>query len=232
MIAALFHDSGYIRRRSETATLNGAEFTGFHVSRSAEFLRSYLPQIGLASQVPVATQVVHFTGYEMSLDDIELDDPKDSLMGHLLGTADLMAQMADRCYLEKCRDRLYAEFVLAGVATRPVGSAAKIQYESGIDLLRQTPGFFRLSAKERLESKFNRAYRYAEAICDGRNPYFEAVEQNLAHLDRVIEDEDWEKLRRQPPCFTVLDEPLKHVSGLVSRYLARFRMPSATPAPA
>ena len=230
LIAALFHDSGYIRRRSETAILNGAEFTGFHVSRSAEFLRTYMPQIGLVNQAPIAAQVVHFTGYEMSLDDIELDDPKDSLMGHLLGTADLMAQMADRCYLEKCRDRLYAEFVLAGVATRAVASQTKIQYESGIDLLRQTPEFFRLFARERLEKKFNRAYRYMEAVCDGRNPYFEAVEQNLAHLDRVIDADEWEKLRRQPPCFTVLAEPLAHVSGLVSRYLARFMMPAAVPA--
>jgi hypothetical protein len=232
MIAALFHDSGYIRRRSEGAVLNGAEFTGFHVTRSAEFLRGYLPQIGLANQVPIAAQVVHFTGYEMSLDDIELDDPKDSLMGHLLGTSDLMAQMADRCYLEKCRDRLYAEFVLAGVATRSVAAEAKIQYESGIDLLRQTPGFFRLSVRDRLENKFNRAFRYTETMCGGRNPYFESMEQNLAHLDRVIEDEDWTRLRRQPPCFTVLEEPLKHVSGLVSRYLARFRMPIASAVPA
>jgi hypothetical protein len=228
LIAALFHDSGYIRRRSETAILNGAEFTGHHVSRSAEFLRGYLPLIGLGDQAAVAAQVVHFTGYEMSLDDIELDDPKDSLMGHLLGTADLMAQMADRCYLEKCRDRLYAEFVLAGVATRPGPSG--IQYESGIDLLRQTPGFFRLSARERLDTKFNRAYRYIEAVCDARNPYFEAMEQNLGHLDRVIGADDWTKLRRQPPCFTVLAEPLQHVSGLVSRYLARFSMPAAAPA--
>jgi hypothetical protein len=228
LIAALFHDSGYIRRASETKVLNGAEFTGYHVSRSAAFLRSYLPQIGLGDQAGIAAQVVHFTGYEMSLDDIELEDPKDALMGHLLGTADLMAQMADRCYLEKCRDRLYAEFVLAGVATRP--AADKIQYESGVDLLRQTPGFFRDSVRERLERKFNRAYRYIEAICDGRNPYFEAIEQNLAHLDRVIEQEDWQKLRREPPCFTVLPEPLQHVSGLVSRYLARFALTPAVAA--
>ncbi len=226
LITALFHDSGYIRRRSESTILNGAEFTGHHVSRSADFLRSYLPRIGLGEQAAIAAQVVHFTGYEMSLDDIELDDPKDSLMGHLLGTADLMAQMADRCYLEKCRDRLYAEFVLAGVATRPVVAEHKVQYESGIDLLRQTPGFFRLSVRQRLESKFNRAYRYIEAVCDGRNPYFEAIEQNLAHLDRVIEAESWQMLRRQPPCFTVMEHPLQHVSGLVSRVLARVAMPA------
>ena len=43
-------------------------------------------------------------------------DPRDRKLGHLLGTADLIAQMADRCYLEKCRDRLYPEFVLGGIA--------------------------------------------------------------------------------------------------------------------
>lgn len=232
LIAALFHDAGYIRRRSETAIVNGAEFTGQHVTRSAEFLRSYLPRIGLSEYVGIATRVVHFTGYEMSLDDIELDDPKDSMMGHLLGTGDLLAQMADRCYLEKCRDRLYAEFVLAGVATTHTDSPQGIQYTSGIDLLRKTPGFFHQSARSRLEQKFNRAFRYMEIMCDGRNPYFEATEQNLAHLERVIAEEDWGQLRREPPCFTVLTEPLRHVSGLVSRYLARFALPASLSATA
>ena len=60
--------------------------------------------------------IVHFTGYELDLDMIELDDPRDIICGHLIGTADMIAQMADRCYLEKCRDRLYKEFVLGGVA--------------------------------------------------------------------------------------------------------------------
>jgi hypothetical protein len=222
LITALFHDSGYIRRRSETRVLNGAEFTGHHVSRSAAFLGSYLPRIGLAERAPSAMQIVHFTGYEIELDDIELDDPLDSLVGHLLGSADLMAQMADRCYLEKCRDRLYAEFVLAGFATQRAAGQDKIQYESGTDLLRQSPGFYRHSALERLEKNFNHAYRYVEPLFGGRNPYMEAVERNQAYLERVIREEAWESLRREPPCFTVLDKPLEYVSGLVTRYLVRY----------
>lgn len=230
LVAALFHDAGYIRRRSEEGVLNGAEFTGQHVSRSAAFLRGYLPKIGLGLQADIAARVVHFTGYEMSVDDIELEEPKDALMGHLLGTADLMAQMADRCYLEKCRDRLYAEFVLAGVATRPAPDGHGRQYASGIDLLRQTPGFFRHAVRNRLDHKFNRVYRYIEAVCHGRNPYFEAIEQNMTHLERLIRSEDWQQLRRQPPCFTALEQPLQHVGGLVSRYLARLEVPVASPA--
>jgi hypothetical protein len=136
-------------------------------------------------------------------------------------TADLMAQMADRCYLEKCRDRLYAEFVLAGVATRPLAGQNRVQYESGTDLLRQTPGFIRSAAMDRLDRKFNRAYACVELLFGGFNPYMTAIERNLTFLDGLIRDEAWQHLRRQPPCFTALDNPLERVSGLVTRYLAR-----------
>ena len=100
----------------DTQHRNGAEFTRTHVMRGANFLARYLPGIGLANWVPVATQVVHFTGYEVPFKDIRLDDMRDRRVGHLLGTADMLAQMSDRCYLEKCRDRLYPEFVIGGVA--------------------------------------------------------------------------------------------------------------------
>jgi hypothetical protein len=119
IITALFHDSGYIRHKERDGDfINGAEFTLYHVTRSANFLRRYLPELGLAKDAGVASMIVHFTGYEVDLDDIELDDPRDVICGHLLGTADMIAQMADRCYLEKCRDRLYKEFVVGGVCCR------------------------------------------------------------------------------------------------------------------
>lgn len=221
LITALFHDAGYIRRQTEANILNGAEFTGHHVSRSAEFLGQYLPRIGLGERAAAAMKIVHFTGYEMDIDDIELENPRDSQLGYLLGSADLMAQMSDRCYLEKCRDRLYAEFVLAGVATRPARDGRRVQYESGNDLLRQTPGFFHTSAMDRLERKFHRAYTFVETLFGGQNPYMAAVEHNLAFLDGVIRDDAWQHLRRQPPCFTALERPLEYVSGLVTRYLVR-----------
>lgn len=229
LIVALFHDSGYIRQSKEPPRSNGAEFTTWHVSRSAEYLRNYLPRIGLGRWVGVATRIVHFTGYELNIDDLELEDPRDSLIGHLLGTADLTAQMADRCYLEKCRDRLYSEFVLAGVA---IGKDEEhqfepIRYASGIDLLRKTPDFYAHMALKRLNGKFNRAYRYVEVLYDGRNPYFEFIDRNIEYLQRVIERNEWNMLRRKPPCFTALDNPLKSVSALVSRKLADIHAPAS-----
>ena len=228
LICALFHDSGYIRRVGERHR-NGAEFTPYHIARSAEFLAGYLPGIGLGQWVPVARQVVHFTGYEISLDEIELDDPKDSTVGHLLGTADMLAQMADRCYLEKCRDRLYGEFVLAGIAVEQKSPRERVvRYSSGADLLRQTPGFWELSARARLEKSFNRAYRNVEPLFGGQNPYLLAIDHNLRHLNRLLEADDTGALRRKPPVFTVLPNPAETVGALVSRHLAGLNSPAAS----
>jgi len=75
VVTALFHDSGYLRHReNDRGHSSGAEFTLSHVSRSARFIDRYLPRIGLDDLSPVATQVVHFTGYEVNVDRIELDD--------------------------------------------------------------------------------------------------------------------------------------------------------------
>ena len=71
IITSLFHDSGYIRHEIRDRDFtNGAEFTLYHVSRSADFLRRYLPELGLARDVGVASMIVHFTGYELDLDHI------------------------------------------------------------------------------------------------------------------------------------------------------------------
>jgi len=224
IITALFHDSGYIRHDERDADFaNGAEFTLYHVSRSADFLRRYLPEHGMAKDVAVSSMIVHFTGYELELDKIELDDPRDIICGHLIGTADLMAQMADRCYLEKCRDRLYKEFVLGGVAVENASPGEyMVRYKSGQDLLQKTPVFYQQVMRDRLHRKFNRVYRYIEVLYDGQNPYIEAIASNISHLVRVIESGDWTLLRRQPPLFVGITEAASELEMLVSRQLASF----------
>ncbi len=216
LVTSLFHDAGYIRESTDHQHRNGAEFTLYHVTRSARFLARYLPQVGLEDWVPIATRVVHFTGYEIKLSQIELSDPRDRRLGCLLGTADIIAQMADRCYLEKCRDRLYPEFVLGGVAAATgTDGALQVRYSSGLDLLRQTPQFVRDTRKERLEGEFEHAYRYLEVLFDGSNPYLEAIDRNLEFLNRVLRTERWPLLRRNPPLFTVAGGEMPEVRGLM-----------------
>ena len=220
IVVALFHDAGYIRQTDDTMHRNGAEFTRTHVGRSAQFLARYLPTLGLADWVPVATQIVHFTGYEVPFDQIRLDDPRDRKVGHLVGTADMMAQMAYRCYLEKCRDRLYPEFVLGGVAvSRGNEGELKVIYGSGLDVLRSTPEFVAETMRTRLDGEFSGAYRYIEALYGGRNPYMEAIDASLVYLKQILQSQRWSMLRRTPPCFTWEKNPLQNMRTLVIDHL-------------
>lgn len=219
LVTSLFHDAGYIRETSDHKHRNGAEFTLQHVTRSAKFLARYLPTLGMSDWVPIATRIVHFTGYEVQFDQIHLSEPEDRKIGHFLGTADLIAQMADRCYLEKCRDRLYPEFVLGGVATPYNPRALQIKYSSGLDVLRQTPKFVEDVHRQRLDGEFAGAYRYLEVIFDGRNPYMEAIRQNIDYLAMILRGENWPLLRRDPPCFTFQPQPLQNIRHLMLGHL-------------
>jgi hypothetical protein len=216
LVTSLFHDAGYIREFDDRLHRNGAEFTLYHVTRSARFLARFLPSIGMESWVPVSTRIVHFTGYEIKLSQIQLADSRDRKCGHLLGTADLIAQMADRCYLEKCRDRLYPEFVLGGIAAAPGSDGTmQVRYSSGLDLLRQTPQFIRETRAGRLNGEFEHAYRFAEPLFGGKNPYLEAIDRNVEYLQRILRAERWRMLRRNPPLFTSERDQLGLVRGLM-----------------
>jgi hypothetical protein len=216
LVTSLFHDAGYIREFDDRQHHNGAEFTLYHVTRSARFLARFLPSIDMSAWIPISTRIVHFTGYEIKLSQIQLADERDRKLGYMLGTADLIAQMADRCYLEKCRDRLYPEFVLGGIAAAPGSDGTlQVRYSSGLDLLRQTPRFVRETRAVRLNGEFEHAYRFLEPLFEGKNPYLEAIDRNLDYLQRILRVERWRLLRRNPPLFTSEEDQLGQVRGLM-----------------
>jgi len=206
VVAALFHDSGYIVEERDIAHRFGAEYTLIHVSRSAELLSRYLPRIGLADYIDVATEIVHYTGYERPFDTIKLADRRDQVLGFMLGTADLIAQMSDRLYLEKCRDFLFEEFVHAGIAHEALPDGRiRVNYDSPADLLYKTREFFQEIALPRLDEAFEGVYRFAGAHFSGNNLYIDEIALNFAHLANVIEKRDVSLLRRQ--CTTLSVRP-------------------------
>jgi hypothetical protein len=197
VIVALLHDSGYLKRASEAHIENGAVFTKIHVSRSADFLMRYLPQLGYAEEAGAAAKLVHFTGYEMDIDEILLHDPKDRLLGCLVGTADLLGQMSDRMYLEKCREFLYPEFVWGRVARETLSDGREtVRYASPDALMLQTPGFYEYVARARMQTKLGGADRFAEAHFDGLNLYQSEIDRNMRFLKSAIEKADLKRLRR------------------------------------
>lgn len=197
IIISLFHDAGYVRRIADRRHGNGAAYTDRHVTRSGKFLAGFLPEIGMGEMIPLTRRLVHFTGYEMAVPAIPLRDPVQRTLGKLLGSADLLAQMSDRCYLEKCRDRLYPEFVAAGLAGN---RAVHGPYRSPEELIFKTPQFFTHVLHERLENVLKGVHSYARVyFLPQKDLYRDAIEGNLSYLQRVVEARDISMLRRNPP---------------------------------
>jgi hypothetical protein len=156
----------------------------------------------------MASRVVHFTGYEMDVDDIKVSDPKDRLIGHMVGTADLIGQMSDRMYLEKCREFLYREFVLGSIARETLPDGREIvRYTSPEDLIYKTPGFYEYVARDRINRKLGAADRYAEAHFDGPSLYQVEIDANFRFLRDAIERADLNRLRRA--CYSLSNRQSK-----------------------
>jgi hypothetical protein len=197
VLVALLHDSGYLKRSSESHVENGAEFTKVHVSRSADFISTYLPKIGFEAETPLAARLVHFTGYEMEIEDIRVEQPKDHLVGCMVGTADLIGQMSDRMYLEKCREFLYREFVVGKVAREHLPDGKEVvRFSSPEDLILKTPGFYEYVARARIDGKLGGVERYIASHFDGPDLYQTEIERNMDFLRRAIETSDLGRLRR------------------------------------
>ncbi|MDH4173232.1 MAG: hypothetical protein OEZ09_13515 [Betaproteobacteria bacterium] len=190
VIGALFHDVGYLRRRSDRRHAHGAEYTLTHVGRSAQFLHEYLRGTDLTRYAPVAAGIVHYTGHERRAETIRVDGELPRRIGQMLGTADLIAQMADRCYIEKRRDRLYPELLAGGIAARLFRSAG--------ELVRRTHAF-QVGAMRRLDLQLARAYEYAGRHFGGQNLYLDAMQQNAGHARLLLRVGEDGRLRRAPP---------------------------------
>jgi hypothetical protein len=190
VMCALFHDVGYVRRRGDRRHRNGAEYVLTRVSRSAAFLYEYLREAGLARYANAAAALVHFTGQERPPEAIRLDHALLRRIGQMLGSADILAQMSDRCYLEKCRDRLYPELVSGGVA--------RGRFRCGEDLVRATPALF-IGAAKRLDLHLARAHEYAARHFGGQNLYVEQIHKNVRHARVVADAALGGLLRRRPP---------------------------------
>jgi hypothetical protein len=199
-LAALFHDFGYLRRRHDHMHRYGAEYTLIHVSRGATFLRRYVRALGLGEELAhLAATLVHFTGYERHAETIRMAGTLPRRIGQMLGTADIIAQMSDRCYLEKCRDRLFPEFLLGRLAGEASGAKRTLPvFASGEELVHRTPGFYQ-GATKRLNLQLARSYEYAARHFSGANLYLEEMEKNVRYAERVAHAEIGSLLRRQPP---------------------------------
>lgn len=189
ILLALFHDIGLLRRDTE-APLWGAVLTPIHEERGVEFMQAYLPGTTLGalvgeSRLIMATKLVYTMPDEWPMPERRL--------ASLLATADLVSQVSDRCYLEKCRDFLFLEFSAFGLAGRPDSA-----YPDQRTLLEKTPEFIERYVHQRLDGEFMGMRRYLRAHAAGADPWSEGIERNLAYLKTLLDGNCLERLRRVP----------------------------------
>jgi hypothetical protein len=185
LTAALFHDSGYIQGDDDQEG-TGAKYTLVHVERSAVFMEKYFHQVGLPLRdLNYCQCCVRCTGLEVKIGGIPFESAHHQAVGWMLGTADLLGQMADHTYLERL-PFLYQEFKEAHVPG----------FETELDLLKKTPAFWEFT-QFRMASELGNVARYMrdhfrEWWGLNRDLNRETIEENIAYLKFVLEHHESE----------------------------------------
>jgi hypothetical protein len=128
LFAALFHDIGFIQEAWDTEG-TGAKYATTHVQRGITFVDKYLSNRDIEVDATLCARIIRFTDLTPEHSP-ETGEQEPDLLGKVLASADLMAQMADRDYLSKL-PLLYAEFVEGGIGG----------FVDEYDMVRNTLGF-------------------------------------------------------------------------------------------
>jgi len=180
LICALFHDAGLIQTEDDHEG-TGAKFTLGHEERSIVFIKNYLVQNHLyESYSDDCAHIIGCTITALSPGDIPFRSKETELIGKILGSADLLAQMADRLYLEKLL-YLYEEFEEGQIPG----------FESEFDLLKKTGWFYRNVAQKRLDMALGRVsalmrLHFNKRFGEDRDYYQENIQKNIKYLQDVI----------------------------------------------
>ncbi len=179
LAAALLHDTGYIQTIDDTEG-TGAKYTLTHVDRSIEFTRLYfLEQAISEDDFLFCRNCLLCTGVRASVAELHFRSNEEKRVGQMLGSADLLGQMADRKYLEKLLF-LFHEFQEGDVPG----------YDNELDLLQKTLDFNR-GTEIRLIEELGNAHLFMRPHfftrwgldCDF---YRQAINRNMAYIRQVL----------------------------------------------
>lgn len=179
MLAALMHDIGYAMTLDDQ-TGTGAQYTRIHVDRGVQFMRDYITGRQLPETwLQPLEYMIRSTDHMRDFAQIPFPDARTRLLGQIVGTADLVGQMADQTYLEKLL-YLYLEFKEASLGN----------YKDTHDLLRKTSQFnevIRHKLDDELESRYAKlTFHFKKSLGIERNFYLESMERNIAYLEQAL----------------------------------------------
>lgn len=196
VIASYFHDTGLIKEKGDHEG-TGAKHTIGHEQRSINFVTQYLSAHDYSSEdVKMCTDAIRATALSTPLSKIDFSSVNAEVVGRIVGSADLIAQIADRAYLEKLR-LLFVEFREARLPG----------FNTQLDLLQQTENFYTNIAKKRLNAEFGGIHRHMETHFRTKwkvekDLYQAAIQANITYIrdlvNRCEDDYDcyMENLRR------------------------------------
>lgn len=180
LTASIMHDAGYIQEDCDTEG-TGAKHTDSHVKRSMDFLALYGKEQGFSEEsIAAGRAVILCTDLSVDFKTIIFSSPEIERLGKMLGAADLLAQMADRTYLEKLLF-LYQEFREANIGN----------YEGEVDLLKKTVAFYDFIAY-RLETTLGASDRFMSSHFANRwnisdNLYQESIFRQKDYLSQILQ---------------------------------------------
>lgn len=198
LLAAYFHDTGMLLERGNPAP-SAANYMADHEARSVLFLKNYVIRKGFAEDIARdCATIIKYTDLESDPTTFACHSKAIHLAGQVIGSADILAQMADRYYLE-CLPLLFDEQKTGGIN----------QHDSALQLMANTAKFYhdvvlkRLTVtfadtSEAMQTHFRNRYKI------DRNLYLENIDKNITYLKKIIARCDGldgieKNLKRIPP---------------------------------
>lgn len=185
IIAILLHDTGYLKKRGDIDG-TGAKYTLTHVDRSVEFAAMLMADHGYSQRDIASVQrMIRCTGINVKLDTIAFESETERITGFVLGTADLLGQMAADDYIEKL-PILYSEFAEAARFNEGKMKGGGF-FGSVEDLMQKTPVFWDKYVRAKINNDFLGLYQFLnDPYPDGPSWYIHRIEHNIAKLNREL----------------------------------------------
>lgn len=180
VIGTLFHDTGLIQAEDETEGTGALHTTG-HEDRSIALMGKYLAEKGYSQEdIRDCGHIIKCTELFFPMEELPFDSEEVRTMGKIVGTADLVAQMADRNYQEKL-PLLFMEYQEAGVHG----------FETPLELFSKTEGFYRKVARKRMRNELEGVSaaaldHFRERWQIDKNLYEESIKFNIRRMKDTV----------------------------------------------
>lgn len=198
LLCALFHDTGMLELRMEQHPFIDCKSTVTHEKRSAQLMRSYISIIGLPVYYSLeCEEIINHTNLAVETNAIVCSN-ESKLIGQVVGSADVIAQMADRYYLE-CLSSLFYE----------MKKDDSTQFSTLHEMMVNTSAFYE-SIKGRLQNELGGVYHslrhhFNKTLQVDRNVYMDQIDANVDYLNKIMDQCEYKDgkiskfLRRTPP---------------------------------